>query len=57
LREEALHVLIGGKNIVDITALSIKDADEFFKKLKLTAREKNISKVVTKEIKLVSTSC
>ena len=50
LREEALHVLIGGKNIVQLTKLSIKDTDEFFKKLKLTVREKNISKVVTKEI-------
>lgn len=50
LRQEALHVLVGGKNVVDLTKLSIKDCDEFFKKLKLTAREKNISKVVTKEI-------
>ena len=50
LRQEALHVLVGGKNIVELTALSIKDSDEFFKKLKLTIREKNISKVVTKEI-------
>jgi len=50
LRDEALHVLIGGKNIVELTNLSIADSDEFFKKLKLTIREKNISKVVTKEI-------
>lgn len=50
LREEALHVLIGGKNVVELTKMSIKDSDEFFKKLKLTVREKNISKVVTKEI-------
>ncbi len=50
LREEALHVLIGNKNIVDLTALSIKDADEFFKHVKLSLREKNISKVVIKEI-------
>ena len=50
LRPEALNVLIGGKNIVDLTALSIKEADEFFRKLKLTQREKSISKVVTKEI-------
>jgi excinuclease ABC subunit A len=64
LRQEALHVLIGGKNIVDLTKLSIKDCDEFFsaiqtggsaspgggKKLKLTQREKSISAVVTKEI-------
>lgn len=50
LREEALHVLVGGKNIVELTALSIKETDELFKKLKLTQREKNISSVVTKEI-------
>ncbi|MBX4200029.1 excinuclease ABC subunit UvrA [Candidatus Parcubacteria bacterium] len=50
LREESLHVLVGGKNIVDLTKMSIKDSDEFFKKLKITQREKNISKVVTKEI-------
>jgi len=50
LREEALHVLVGGKNIVEVTRMSIKECDEFFKKLKLTAREKGISKVVTKEI-------
>ncbi|OHA91683.1 MAG: excinuclease ABC subunit A, partial [Candidatus Zambryskibacteria bacterium RIFCSPHIGHO2_01_FULL_46_30] len=50
LREEALSVLVGNKNIVELTALSIKDSDEFFKTLRLTIREKNISKVVTKEI-------
>lgn len=50
LRKESLHVLVGGKNIVDLTALSIKDAHDFFQKLKLTAREKEISKVITKEI-------
>ncbi len=50
LREEALHVLVGGKNIVEVTQMSIKECDEFFKKLKLTVREKGISKVVTKEI-------
>lgn len=50
LREEALHVLIGGKNIVDFVGLSIKDADEFLKHVKLSDREKNIAKVVLKEI-------
>jgi len=50
LRPEALHVLVGGKNIVELTELSIKEADEFFRNLKLTEREKSISKVVTKEI-------
>ena len=50
LRPEALHVLIGGKNIVDLTAMSIKDAYDFFEHLKLTEREKSISKVVLREI-------
>lgn len=50
LREEALHVLIGGKNIVDFTGLSIKDAFDFFSNLKMSEREKNISKVVMREI-------
>lgn len=55
LRPEALHVTIGGGakkglNIVDLTKLSIKDAYDFFIELKLSEREKNISKVVIKEI-------
>lgn len=50
LRPEALKVLIGGINIVQFTALSIADAFEFLDKAKLTDREKNISKVVVKEI-------
>jgi len=50
LRDEALHVLIGGKNIVDLAALSIAAAFEFFGELKLTETEKKISKVVVKEI-------
>ncbi len=39
-----------GENIVDLTAMSIKDVYDFFQKVKLTEREKNISKVVMKEI-------
>ncbi len=50
LRPEALHVLIGKKNIVDFANFSIKEAHEFLESVKLTDREKNISKVVTKEI-------
>lgn len=50
LREEALHVMIGKKNIVDLTDMSIKDAYAFFENLKMTEREKNISKVVLREI-------
>ncbi|MSU45205.1 MAG: excinuclease ABC subunit A [Candidatus Zambryskibacteria bacterium] len=50
LRPEALHVLIGRKNIVDLTGMSIMNAYDFFISLKLTEREKNISKVIMKEI-------
>ncbi len=50
LREEALHILINGKNIVDFTAMSIEDAYEFMIETKLTKREESISSVVVKEI-------
>ncbi|TAK57328.1 excinuclease ABC subunit A [Patescibacteria group bacterium] len=50
LREEALHVTIGDKNIVEFTALSISDSEVFLENLKLTATEKNIAKVILKEI-------
>ena len=50
LREEALHVLIGGVNIVELAGKSIADSKKFFDTVKLTEREKNISKVVMKEI-------
>ena len=50
LRKEALAVRIGGKNIVEVTALSVDQAKQFFTELKLTAREKSISPVILKEI-------
>jgi excinuclease ABC subunit A len=50
LREEALHVLIGGINIVQYTAKTITDSKFFFEGLKLTESEAEISKVILKEI-------
>jgi len=50
LRDEALHVLIGGKNIVQITEMTIDECKTFFDNLELTLKEKNISKVPIKEI-------
>lgn len=50
LRPEALQVKIGNKNIVELVSMSIKDAYNFFEKLKLTEREKSISKVILREI-------
>ena len=40
----------GGLNVLDISSLSIKDAYDFFKNLKLSEKEKEISLPVVKEI-------
>ena len=52
LRDEALYVFLGENktNIVGLTGMSISDAKNFFDTLKLTAQEKEISKVIIKEI-------
>ena len=50
LREEALHVFIGGLNVVQFTAQSIANAEKFLENIHLSPKEKNISKVVVKEI-------
>ncbi len=54
LRPEALNVFLeAGKkkvNILDLAELSIKDAHDFFKNLKLSEQEKEISVPVVKEI-------
>ncbi|MGI6466524.1 MAG: excinuclease ABC subunit UvrA [Sphaerochaetaceae bacterium] len=50
LRQDALFVLIGGQNIIEVTRLSIKKALNFFKSLKLTQTEIEISNQILKEI-------
>ncbi len=60
LRPEALNVTLGsssaarekgsGKNILEVTALSIADAYDFFTGLELSKKETEISKTVIKEI-------
>ena len=50
LRDEALFVKIDGKNIVEVTAQSIEKATVYFKDIRLTDAEKEIAKVVLKEI-------
>ena len=50
LRDEALHVLINKKNIVAVTAMSIKDAKAFFENIKLTKKQQEIAAVILKEI-------
>ena len=53
LRDTVLAVTVGGKNIVELTDLSVVQALRFFEDLDstLTDREKKISGMVTKEIK------
>jgi len=50
LRKESLSVEVGGKNIAEITAMSIKEALYFFQNLKLTSKEELIAGQVIKEI-------
>ncbi len=50
LRDEALYVKIDGKNIVDTVSLSIQDAKDYFESVKLSDTEREIAKVVLKEI-------
>jgi len=50
LSEEALCVKIGGKDIIEITDLSISQTIDFFLNLKLTEQQKTIGKLAIKEI-------
>ncbi len=50
LREEALNVKINGINIISITSMSIEESEKFFEKIDLTETEKEIAKVVLREI-------
>ena len=53
LRDTVLAVTVGGKNIMELTDLSVVQAMDFFEALEseLTEREKKISAMITKEIK------
>ncbi len=51
LRPEALHVLVGGTTIRDVTALSIRDTLRFFEELTLTDKEQEIARRILKEIR------
>lgn len=50
LKKESLSVKFSGKNISEITNLSINRTIEFFSKLKLSGREAQIAKPILKEI-------
>nr|WP_295971572.1 excinuclease ABC subunit UvrA [uncultured Bacillus sp.] len=50
LKKEALAVLINGKQIAEITDLSIVEALDFFNALKLSEKEMQIAKLILREI-------
>ncbi|MCR4675780.1 MAG: excinuclease ABC subunit UvrA [Sphaerochaetaceae bacterium] len=50
LRPEALSVYIGGKNINEATAMSVKDSYDFFLSLNLNKEQETISRQIRKEI-------
>lgn len=51
LKPEALAVWIAGKNICEVTAMTVRDCLKFFDALSLTHRQQLIAKQVLKEIK------
>ena len=51
LKPEALSVFIGGKNIIEVTRMSVELAADFFDGLVLSERDAVIAKQIIKEIK------
>jgi len=51
LKKEALFVRVGGQNIQQVTALSIKDSLTFFNTLSLSEKEEDIARRILKEIR------
>lgn len=50
LKPEVLSILIGGKNICQVTALTVRDCLQFFATLQLSHRQQIIARQVLKEI-------
>ncbi|MBI5903631.1 MAG: excinuclease ABC subunit UvrA [Deltaproteobacteria bacterium] len=50
LKKEALFIKVGGKSIHDVVGMSIKDALDFFKRLKLAPQRQEIARRVLKEV-------
>jgi excinuclease ABC subunit A len=51
LKKEALHILVGGQNIQQVTALPIRDCLTFFDALVLSEKELEIARRILKEIR------
>ncbi len=50
LQKSVLSIYIENKNIIDITEMSIKESLKFFKSLKLSNEQKQVSELILKEI-------
>lgn len=50
LKPETLAITVGGLNIAELTAMTIREADEFLEKIELTPREFKIANQILKEI-------
>ena len=50
LREEALHILVGGKNIVEYTSSTVRESAAFLEAMALSERERTIAAVVLREV-------
>lgn len=50
LKPEVLSILVGGKNVCEVTALTVRDAINFFETLNLTERQQFIARQILKEI-------
>ena len=50
LKDDVLSVKLGGKNIFEVTEMSIKNLIPFFENLKLSEEKREIAKLVIKEI-------
>ncbi len=52
LKPEILACTVGGKSIVEICGLAVKDAHVFFEQLRMTDQEQQIAREVIKEVRL-----
>lgn len=50
LKKESLAVTVGGKNIHEISCMSVGDVKQFFKNINLSERDKMIARQILKEI-------
>ena len=51
LKRETLAVLVDGRHIGEVTALSVEEADQFFQSLELSEKEMKIANMIFREIK------